>query len=117
MLDFTHDTLGVTGALLSLAEVKDHLRVTDALHDADITAKSDAAQAAVLAYLTTAVDPAWTPLSVPKPVKHAILLLTTHLYEHRGDDMNPSASGSTPDRDVWEAIARMLAMYRDPTLA
>jgi Phage gp6-like head-tail connector protein len=117
MLDFTHDTLGVAGPLVSLADVKDHLRITDTLHDADATAKSEAAQAAVLAYLTTAVDPAWTPASVPKPVRHAILLLTTHLYEHRGDDMSPSTSGSTPDREVWEAIARMLAMYRDPTLA
>jgi len=31
--------------------------------------------------------------------------------------MAPSASGSTPDADVWQAIARLLAMYRDPTLA
>jgi hypothetical protein len=117
MLDFTHDTLGVAGPLVSLAELKDHLRITDALHDADATAKSEAAQAAVLAYLTAAADPAWTPDSVPKPVKHAILILTTHFYEHRGDDMNPSPSGSTPDADVWDAITRLLAMYRDPTLA
>jgi hypothetical protein len=31
--------------------------------------------------------------------------------------MAPSASGSTPDADVWLAIGRLLAMYRDPTLA
>jgi Phage gp6-like head-tail connector protein len=114
-LEFTHVT--VAGPLATMAEIKNQLRITDTLHDADITEKNDAAQDAILAWLTTAADATWTPATVPKPVKHAILLLTSHLYEHRGDDMNPTASGSTPDQDVWEAIARLLALYRDPTLA
>jgi Phage gp6-like head-tail connector protein len=114
-LGFTH--VVVAGPLVTMAEIKDQLRVHDTLHDADITAKNEAAQDAILAYLTTGADATWTPATVPKPVKQAILVLTTHLYEHRGDDMNPTASGSTPDRDVWEGIARLLWMYRDPTLA
>lgn len=114
-LEFTH--VIVAGSLVSMADLKAQLRITDNLHDAEITLVSEAAQDAILAYLTLAADATWTELTVPKPVKHAILLLTSHLYEHRGDDMNPTASGSTPDRDVWEAIARLLSMYRDPTLA
>jgi hypothetical protein len=118
-LEFSHDPViaAITTPLVPLPDVKVHLRVTDAAHDADITATYAAAQDAILAYLTTAADATWTPTTTPRPVKHAILILTTHLYEHRGDDMSPSDSGSTPDEDVWLAIARLLAMYRDPTLA
>jgi len=102
--------------LVPLAEVKAHLRITDAAHDADVTVIYAAAQDEILAYLTTGADATWTETTAPRPVKHAIKLLTTHLYEHRGDDMSPSDSGSTPDEDVWAAIGRLLAMYRDPTL-
>ena len=49
-------------------------------------------------------------------MKQAIKLLTTNYFEHRGDDMNPSMSGANPDADVWAAIGRLLALYRDPTL-
>jgi hypothetical protein len=114
-LDFSRVTLA--GPLWTVDEVKPHLRIRDADHDADIGQKLDAAEEAIVAYLKTAADPTWDADTAPLAVKHAVLLLTTHLYEHRGDDMNPSASGSTPDADVWAAIGRLLAMYRDPTLA
>jgi Phage gp6-like head-tail connector protein len=114
-LDFSR--VVIAAPLVSLATVKFHLRVTDALHDADIAQKAKAAQDRITAYLTTAADATWTETTVPTPVAHAILLLTTHWYEHRGDDMAPSASGSTPDADVWKAIENLLAFYRDPTLA
>ena len=45
------------------------------------------AEEAVLAYLGPAADATWTPATAPVAVKHAILLLTTHYYEHRGDDL------------------------------
>ena len=110
-LEFSHDAVVITVPLVTLSEAKEHLRIRDTLHDADVTAKTATAQAAILASVGEAADATWTDLTVPLPVKHAILLLTTHYYEHRGDAM--------PDVDValWEAIARLLARYRDPTVA
>jgi hypothetical protein len=109
--------VSIVTPLVPLPEMKVHLRITDALHDADVTAISAAAQDAILAYLTASADPAWTPTTVPKTVAHAIKLFATHLNEHRGDDMDPSGSGATPDADVWAAIERLLGRHRDPTLA
>lgn len=106
--DFSWITISTP--LVSLTEAKEHLRLTDTTHDTDVTAKTAAAQEAILAYLTEAGDPAWTAATVPRAVKHAMLLLLTHLYENRGEDM-------APDDNVWMAISRLLALYRDPTLA
>jgi uncharacterized phiE125 gp8 family phage protein len=110
-LEFSHDAIVLTDPLVTLEEAKEHLRVRDTLHDADVTQKTATAQASIVAYLAQAADATWTPATVPLPVKHAILLLTTHYYEHRGDAM-PEV-----DAALWEAIARLLAWYRDPTLA
>jgi hypothetical protein len=99
----------VAGPLVSLPEAKAHLRITDTTHDADITQKLDAAQEAILAYEALAGDATWTDATVPRAVKHAILLLLTHYYEDRGEDL-------ARDEAVWAAIGRLLALYRDPTL-
>jgi hypothetical protein len=114
-LEFSRVTLA--GPLWTVDEAKAHLRVRDTAHDADITQKLATAQEAIVAYLGAAADPAWDATTAPLAVKHAVLILTTHYYEHRGDDMSPSGSGATPDADVWRALAQLLAMYRDPTLA
>lgn len=114
-LTFTRVTLA--GPLWTVAEAKAlQLRLRDALHDEDVAQKLAVAQEVILAYLKAGADATWTPTTAPEAVKHAVLLLATHYYEHRGDDMNPTNSGSTPDKDVWSAIANLLAMYRDPTL-
>lgn len=110
-LEFSRVTLP---PLVTLEEAKWQLRITDALHDPDITAKMAIAQEAVLAFMGSAADPAWTDTTAPQAVKHAIQMLTTHYYEHRGDDMSPTASGSTPDTAVWNAIWLLLGPYRDP---
>jgi hypothetical protein len=115
-LEFSRVTLA--GPLWTVAEAKAlQLKLRDALHDEEVAEKLDTAQERILAELGPAADATWTPTTAPLGVKHAILILTTHYYEHRGDDMNPSGSGSTPDKDVWDAIARLLWPYRDPTLA
>jgi len=106
----------IATALVPIAEMKAHLRITDTAHDADVSAIGLAAQDAILAYLTAAADPAWTPATAPLTVKHAIKLLSTHYYEHRGDDMDPTQSGATPDAAVWTAIRELLGRHRDPTL-
>lgn len=113
-LDFYHVT--APASLVSLDVAKGHLRVRDALHDADITLKSRQATDVILDYLKHGADPAWTADTVPLPVQAAILFYLTHLYEHRGDDMSPSASGTTPDADVWASIDRVLERFRDPAI-
>jgi len=52
----------------------------------------------------------WTPATAPKQVQAAALLMLTHLYEHRGEDM-------MADLSVWQAIERLLMRSRDPALA
>lgn len=78
---------------VTLDEAKTHLRLplTDATQDADLTQKLDAAEAIILDFLnltptmrdTTA---AWDATTVPRPVKHAILLEFGELWLSRGDD-------------------------------
>ena len=98
-------------ALVSLSDAKTHLRITTTAQDADITAKLEAAEAVILDYLKVAwVDETWTRETVPLVVKAAILLMATHLYEHRGDD-------PMTDDKLWEAITRLLMRRRDPALA
>jgi hypothetical protein len=52
----------------------------------------------------------WTYVTVPVHVQAAVLLMLTHLYEHRGDDQKA-------DADVWLAIERLLIRSRDPAFA
>lgn len=49
--------------------------------------------------------------TVPLQLQAAILLMLTHLYEHRGDDMDKY------DESLWLAIERLLVRLRDPALA
>lgn len=52
----------------------------------------------------------WTAATVPMPVQASVLLMLTHLHEHRGEDM-------AADEAVWTAIARLLMRSRDPAFA
>lgn len=108
VLSFYHVT--ATDLLITLEEAKDHLHITTAAHDADITAKLRQAQDVILDYLKHGADPAWTAETLPLPVRAGMLLVLTHLYEDRGDDM-------ARDEDLWLALGRLLARFRDPALA
>jgi hypothetical protein len=114
-MTLTFSRVTLAGPLWTTAEVKAlQLRITDAAHDADVEEKLATAEEAVLAYLGPAADAAWTPATAPVAVKHAILLLTVHYYEHRGDDLGTMR----PDEAViWKELRNLLAMYRDPALA
>jgi hypothetical protein len=101
--------VSIAAPLVLLPEMKAHLYITDTVHDAVVVAIAAAAQDAILAYLTAAADPAWTDQTVPRTVAHAIKLLTTHLYEHRGDEDDGAKT--------WTAIEQLLGRHRDPTLA
>ena len=109
---FTYSRVTLAGPLWTVAEAKQLiLRITDAAEDADVQEKLDAAQEAILAFLGGAADPTWTPATAPRNVKHAILLMTSHYYEHRGDEL----TRDTPD--IWNQIRNALGQYRDVGLA
>jgi len=113
-MTLTFSRVTLAGPLWTTAEVKAiQLRITDAAHDTDVEEKLATAQEAVLAYLGPAADATWTPSTAPMAVRHAILLLTVHYYEHRGDDLGQLR----PDEAViWKELRNLLAMYRDPTV-
>ena len=109
-LNFSH--VRIETPLIALDDVKAHLYITDTAHDADLSAKYDAAQERVLAHLAYAADPAWTEATVPRMVRHAILILTSALYEIRGgDDADENL------HKAWAAVALLLSPYRDPAIA
>lgn len=104
--------------LVTLTQAKGQLRITTpALDPGDVVIqlKLDQAEAAVLARCNStawwrAITPTWTAATVPLGVQAAILLLLTHLFEHRGDDM-------TPAREVWTEVDRLIGPSKDPVLA
>jgi Phage gp6-like head-tail connector protein len=96
--------------VITVAQAKVHLRITDTDHDADIGVKVDQADGIIRNYLKAQDDPTWTDTTAPKAVQAAALLMVGHLFEHRGDDM-------APDESLWKAIERLLIRYRDPALA
>jgi uncharacterized protein HemY len=100
----------MAATLITLPEAKTHLRITTAAHDADVQMKLDQAEALILHFLKAQADPTWDATTVPPPVKAAILLYLTRLYEQRGDS-------ETNDEQVWLSIGRLLVGYRDPALA
>lgn len=53
---------------------------------------------------------AWDDQTVPSQVQAAVLLMLTHLYENRGNDMKA-------DEALWNAIRRLLERSRDPAFA
>lgn len=101
-------------ALISLQQAKDHLRITDDTNDGDLSLKVDQASAVIVgrcgstAYWAP-IAAAWTQATVPPEVQSAILVLLTHLHEHRGDDM-------TADTVMWQAVDRLIALKKDPVL-
>jgi len=98
--------------LWTVADLKAiQLRITDAAQDADVQEKLDAAQEYVLAYLGPAGDATWTPETVPRAVKHAIAMLTVHLYENRGDTLGLN---QLQDGIIWRELSNLLAFHRDP---
>jgi hypothetical protein len=105
----------MSATLLTLAQAKEHLRITlppGDPGDADLQLKLDQAEAVIRGYLKAKNDPAWTPETVPPPVTAAILFLVAHLDINRGGEAEEYR-----DKAVWDAIDRILAFHREPTWA
>jgi hypothetical protein len=102
-------------ALVTLAVAKAHLRITDPVDDYDIELKAEQATQSVLDRCNStaywrAITPTWTQTTVPLSVQAAILLVLAHLWEHRGDNMQP-------DAELWEAVTRLIRLHSDPVIA
>jgi Phage gp6-like head-tail connector protein len=102
----------VVASLVTLAQVKDQLRITHAFADAELQRHLDDAEDIIRRYLKTLPDPAWTADTVPGAVRAAILRQATHLATDRGD----RAGEATPD-GLAPFVADLLTLYRDPALA
>ncbi|WP_312723978.1 head-tail connector protein [Stutzerimonas kunmingensis] len=97
-------------AVLTLEEIKAHLRVDGSAEDAQLLAISEAAQDYATQYLGRSAipwnDDAGNPVPVPASVRAAILLVVGDLYENREDNVIGTIVGRIG------AIERLLHFYR-----
>ena len=113
------------GTLVTLQQVKDHLRITTApgdAGDADLQQKLDAAQAKVVSWCSTtprakAIADLWTDTTtVPPVVTAAILIETGELDRFRGDD--PDGPPRDPPGEALTVMVReLLRTYHDVGIA
>lgn len=98
---------------------KDHLQLGSLADNPDVMedviAKAEAASEIVLDLCNSTaywrdITPTWTELTVPKAVRSAMLLVLTHLYENRGNNMDS-------DPALWAAVNNLLGRHKDPVLA
>ena len=94
--------------LLTLTEVKDHLRIETDDEDTLLTGLISQAQAVAEDYCRVSFEEKYTV--TPEPVRLACLLFVSHYYENR----------DVPDRTVYNtmriAFENLLYPYRDPDL-
>lgn len=98
-------------ALITTDAARRQLRLTQSDLDvadvaADVAEKAVDATGIVIDYLKRP-EHGWTTDTVPQPVRSAILLVLTTIYEYRGGEVEP----------INEAVKSILARMRDPALA
>ena len=90
--------------IVSVEELKAHLRIQQDAEDALLERLLHQAQAAANDFCRTDFD-----ADAPEPVRLAVLLMVSHFYENRDN----------PDRQVYltmrMAFQNLLYPYRDPT--
>jgi hypothetical protein len=109
--------------LVSLDQVKEHLRITSDHEDDDLQRKLDQAHALVFDYVRQRIADedawqaqidAWTESTAPAQVLAAIERQCADLYRRRGDDetdLQREPGGLSPD------AKSCLYRFRDPALA
>lgn len=98
--------------LVTLADAKRHLHVTDPARDDEVTRYIGLASARVLDYLGTRADPTWTDTTAPLLVQAATLHQLGAMYEHRGDDEDAEST-----RKAHDVMVALLMNLRDIGLA
>jgi hypothetical protein len=90
-------------ALVSVAVVKDRLRIDEPESEGDLQRMAEEASAIVLDYLKKPSD-AWTEATVPSVVRSAILLVVRALYDGE-------------DEPLSTTVKALVHRLRDPALA
>ncbi|MCA8314738.1 head-tail connector protein [Burkholderia multivorans] len=93
--------------LITLAQAKAQLRITDSDSDAELADLVTAASAIVVNYLKTDTAASYTVDTVPAHVRTAVLLVLGSLYEDREGANDP----------IGPAVQSLLMRDRDPALA
>lgn len=107
--------------VITLDEARAHLNITTNARDADLNDKLAAATAVVISYLQrhdaawNAEMEAWTSDTIPRDVRHAILIMLGELDKRRGDEPNLEAP---PDSiSLPPTVRALLLRYKTPLLA
>lgn len=94
-------------SIVTLEQVKEHLRYDDTSNDVALTGYIAAAESAVLNYITDA----FADGVYPDAIKHAVLLLVGYFDQYR------NAESDTPTNAVYLPlpVQALLYPYRTPT--
>jgi hypothetical protein len=93
--------------LITLDQAKAQLRIDDTEADAELAEMVTAASAVVVGYIGGLVAPTYTAETVPAPVRTAVLLVLSSLYQDREGMEDP----------LGVAVHSILRPFRDPALA
>lgn len=107
----------MAATLITLAEAKDHLRLTwpeGDPQDADLQSKMDDAEAVIVDYLKSPDATAWIGDRV---VRAAILLELGVLWRFRGDDLETHQQPRPADGYLDPTITSLLHRKRMPAIA
>jgi len=109
--------------LVTVAQAKDYLRMVGTADDAALATALDAAEYAILEYLSpypedAAIVATWTPETAPPIVPQMILFQTGEYWRFRGDDLE----GGGPRRDLERGdlaplVVGALRRLRTPVIA
>lgn len=111
--------------LVEFEAVKAHLRITTTTEDADLQLKTDAAEAAIVRYVSKSANgktvvETWTdPTATPKDVQIAVLFQVAEFYRFRGDDPGAAiySAGRDFDHDLSPVVLGLLRRFTDPVIA
>lgn len=103
---------------MTLAQAKQHLRLTEDASDEDVLSKMLQAADAVIDYLGDEAEDDWTPETAPPRVQAAVLIVLADLWRNRGDAGGASsAADRVPDGYLPVQATRLLYRLRYPALA
>ena len=113
-------------ALVTLDELKAHLKISGTDDDDDLEAKLAEAEAIVLGYVNQRVSDgddwsdtvnAWTSETAPREVRAAIKMQAGELYRYRGDDEAADTHQKREHGMLSTYVMALLYRYRDPALS
>lgn len=106
--------------LVTLDQVKAHLRITTTVEDVVVQDYADYAEARVIDWCSTdadsrAVAGAWVPETVPRVIVRAILDQVGEFYRFRGDDVDGPKRQDGEELSV--TVRELLRAYHNQAIA